>query len=337
MGSISKKAALALMLTIAASFFIRAEDKLLETSLINNVAPRRDTEGNILDIHDGCLHKFGDRYYLYGTAYGKTDGFGKANFYQCASSPDLVRWKLEGKLLKDPLEGVYYRPYLVFNSKTRKYVMWYNWYPTLWDGKCGVATSDTPQGPFEIQNSDVKVSQPKPGDFCIFADDDDTGYIIYTSIEKDHAVSIEKLNDDYLSSTQENSGFLATGCEATAMFKRQGVYYALFDNCCCFCQQGSGARVYVSSKPMGPYTWKDKLNINRDGKGKPIINAQQTYIAQIPTSAGNSYIWMGDRWTSTPDKIKGHDFQYWAPLEFTEDGAIRPLKRKDEWQIILIK
>jgi hypothetical protein len=41
---------------------------------------------------------------------------------------------------------------------------------------------------------------------------------------------------------------------------------------------------------------------------------------------------MGDRWHSTPDKIKGHDFQYWSsPLQFEEDGMIRQLRWEDQW------
>jgi len=106
---------------------------------ISNATPRCDASGNILDAHDGCLHKFGDRFYLYGTAYGKTDGFGKSNHYCCYSSADLVTWKPEGDLLTKPPEGVYYRPYVAYNAKTRKYVLWYNWYPTLWNGQYGVA------------------------------------------------------------------------------------------------------------------------------------------------------------------------------------------------------
>ena len=33
--------------------------------------------------------------------------------------------------------------------------------------------------------------------------------------------------------------------EAPAFFKRNGVYYALFGNCCCFCGHGSGIGVCV--------------------------------------------------------------------------------------------
>jgi hypothetical protein len=85
---------------------------------------------------------------------------------------------------------------------------------------------------------------------------------------------------------------------------------------------------------LGPYTQRG--NINRDEKGKTIITAQQTHIAQLPTAHGTEYIWMGDRWQSTPDKVKGHDFQFWSsPLKFDGDGNIAKLAREDEWSIEL--
>ena len=221
---------------------------------ISNVQPRRDVDGNIINAHDGCLERFGDRFYLYGTAYGKTDGFGTTNRFVVYSSPDLMRWTLHGDLVKGLRHGVHYRPYVKYNAKTRKYVLWYNWYPTLWNGQYAVAVSDMPQGPFTIHEPNVKVKEPKPGDLGLFVDDDGSGYLIYTSIGRNHGISIEKLADDYLSSTRENSGILAQGCEACALFRRNKTYYALFDGCCCFCAQGSGARVYTAKSPLGPYT-----------------------------------------------------------------------------------
>jgi hypothetical protein len=33
--------------------------------------------------------------------------------------------------------------------------------------------------------------------------------------------------------------------QAPAFFKRKGLYYALFGNCCCFCGHGSGIQVLL--------------------------------------------------------------------------------------------
>jgi hypothetical protein len=46
-------------------------------------------------------------------------------------------------------------------------------------------------------------------------------------------------------------------------------------------------------------------------------------------------MWMGDRWGSTPDGIKGHDFQVWLPLEFGDEGVVRPLAGLSVWQVTL--
>jgi len=120
----------------------------------------------------------------------------------------------------------------------------------------------------------------------------------------------------------------STNSATPAMFKRNGLYYVLFDTTTCFGPGGSGAQVYTATKPLGPYTFRG--NINRDEKGVPIIAAQQTYVAQLPTSRGPVWIWMGDRWGSRPDGVKGHDFQYWSrPLVFNEDGTIQKLKWAD--------
>ncbi|HNT35576.1 MAG TPA: hypothetical protein PKH07_11315, partial [bacterium] len=153
---------------------------------VQNTLPRTDVDGRIIDAHDGCLEYFDGRFYLYGTRYGETDGFTTANRYVCYSSDDLSHWTFHGEILQDPPEGVYYRPYVKYNPKTRKYVLWYNWYPRLWEGHYGVATSDSPRGLFVIENSDVSVTRPRPGDHGLMVDDDGKGYIIYTSIAEGH-------------------------------------------------------------------------------------------------------------------------------------------------------
>ncbi len=315
---------------------------------ISNVRPRRDVLGNIVDAHDGCLELFKGKYYLYGTRYGSTDGFGKTNRYVCYSSPDLVTWTPHGEILKDAPPRTYYRPYVKYNRSTGKYVMWYNA-----DNQYGVAVADDPAGPFIISNPNVpvKYSSHGIGDMGLFIDDDGTAYLAYTVIGtgdfggkvepiSHHQICVEKLTGDYLSSTQVASAFVAGNCEGPAMFKRKGIYYLLFDNTCCFGVDGSGARVFTSTSPMGPFQYMGNINIKAasarnlpspwtpPGSGRPdcIIKAQQTHVATLPTNKGTVYIWMGDRWGSRPDGIKGHDFQFWSsPLQFEDDGMIQSL------------
>ncbi len=229
--------------------------------VIDNVEPRMDQHGQIVDLHDGRVVKYQDRYYWYGTSYGSTNGFTKANRYHCYSSPDMSSWKNEGPLLADAPAGVYYRPHVIYNKATNVYVLWYNWYAELWDGRFGVAISENPEGPFKIVNDDVKMYRSKEGlgDFGLFVDDDGIAYISYNTISN-HRVSIEKLTEDYTSSTMINGGVIDEHMEAGSMFKRGDYYYLLTDYTCCFCNQGSGARVYMSKDPLQGYEYTGNIN-----------------------------------------------------------------------------
>ncbi len=350
------------------SFQLEMRPKGVQTVTIDNAAPRRDVNGQIIDAHDGCLQLFGARFYLYGTAYGTNDGYGPSNRYRVYSSPDLERWTLAGDLFKEQPTGVYYRPYVIFNQKTRKYVLWYNWYPEQWDGQTGVAVSDSPVGPFTIVNTNVPLSCAHAGDGSLFVDDDGTGYYIYTAIEQGYTVRVERLTPDYLGGTGETSGILTIGAEAPLLFRRGDLYYALSGPRCAFCPEGSEVLVYISILPLGPFKRCSSFNrhfengapttvtqstINVTGpKGEfvysptskvsyqnnaPVIPAQETWVAKIPTSEGPVFIWMADHWKSAPDGVKGHDFQYWSPpLSFNSyTHGILPVKNSERWSIKL--
>jgi len=183
---------------------------------------------------------------------------------------------------------------------------------------------------------------------------------------------VERLTPDYLASTGQASGILAIGTEAPVLFRRNNIYYALCGPRCAFCSEGSEVQVLTSTLPLGAYTSKPKANINRHpengtpvksvpelwavttsstngtlspgpedkipmiirSKNNPLISAQETWVARIPTPGGPAFIWMADRWQSTPDGIKGHDFQYWSPpLRFEPDGDLMPIENAGHWYI----
>lgn len=102
----------------------------------------------------------------------------------------------------------------------------------------------------------------------------------------------------------------------------------MFGECCCYCGEGSPVVSYVASSPLGPYT--------AQGTVTSAIPAQQTNIAPFNTPSGVEYMWVGDRWQSAPDHIKGHDFTYWGVLSFDEDGNVLPLPFQDSFQVNVI-
>ncbi len=335
-----------------------------QTFTISNVNPRYDTDGQIIDAHGGCIQFFNGRFYLYGNAFGTNRGDFQFDCpFAVYSSPNMVDWTFEGTLIKNPPHGVYYRPYVIFNATTKKYVLWYNWYQTLWNGQAGVAVSDSPTGPFEMVNQKAHLSGSSPGDGSLFVDDDGTAYYVYTDITNDYALRIERLTTNYLDSSGEASDFLGYGVEAPVLFRRNDFYYLFCSTLCADCPQGSQVSVDISYSPMGPYHLSGEINdyassnsmqakaydappadqTNSEGylhppKSPPFIRGQETWVARLPTGSGTpQFIWMADGWRSAKDGLRGHDFQYWsAPLKFNPDGSVEPLKFSPSWTITWI-
>jgi hypothetical protein len=63
------------------------------------------------------------------------------------------------------------------------------------------------------------------------------------------------------------------------------------------------------------------------------IQAQQTDIFSYNTPNGPAFMWIGDRWQSSPDGIKGHDFTFWYPLVFDNTGNVTAMTWVDNFTI----
>ena len=198
------------------------------------------------------------------------------------------------------------------------------------------------------------------GDFDIFVDPrDGAGYIAYGC---NYYMSIEKLTSDFTNTAPVPAGgngnatvvggafngtmFPDYFVEAPAMFERNGVYYLLYGHCCCFCFQGSGVLVFRSSSPMGPWTRQAigedlacVANTSINPRSTPgqgclyggvnqvsVTHAQQNFVIRVRGADGNeTFVWTGDLWQQSPDGLKGHEGQYWSPLNFSSDGSIEPM------------
>jgi beta-xylosidase len=132
----------------------------------------KDNTGMHINAHGGGVLFHEGVYYLYGEhkisgKLGNTAQVGVG----CYSSTDLYNWKNEGIALKvnesdslnDIAKGcILERPKVIFNSRTRKFVMWFHL--ELKDkgydaALSGVAVSDKPTGPFTF----VKSFRPNAG------------------------------------------------------------------------------------------------------------------------------------------------------------------------------
>ena len=306
---------------------------------ISNVIPRRDNTGAIMDAHDSKMVYDAETktYYWFAASYGNCTeppgnsgcasikiggcGFGTNHNVTLFTSKDLVTWDNQGVVFGAagnlPANSVLFAPKTVYNPTTRQYVMWFNYIVGSFSASFyGIATSPTPTGPFKLVVSKVDTLQyTDNGDENIFVDDDGTGYFVYTSLEKGHSVSVERMLPNY-NGTQGAAGSSGVigdpNVEAPMMFKRNGTYYVVFGRCCCYCGSGSTVSVYTAASPLGPYTKRSSLGE---------LRSQSTDIFGYIDSKGETqFMYIGDHWQSAPDGLKSHDFTVWAPLVFSADG-----------------
>ena len=75
------------------------------------------------------------------------------------------------------------------------------------------------------------------------------------------------------------------------------------------------------------------------------VAAQMFNVLTIPAAAlrgggggpdgGDYHLYYGERWQSTFDGLKAHDFSYMSVLQFDDAGVVAPLKFEDEFQLAL--
>lgn len=126
--------------------------------------PWLDNNGVHLNAHAAGVLFHEGTYYLYGEHKLAGETIGKIAVH-CYSSTDLYNWKDEGAALlasEDPASeisagSIIERPKVIYNAKTKKFVMWFHLEiknQLRKTGKSGVAISDTPTGPFTYLHSE---------------------------------------------------------------------------------------------------------------------------------------------------------------------------------------
>ena len=251
-------------------------------TFIDNLVPRRDTTGAIMDSHDFSIHKFPGTtgYTMVSISYGECVepaghgcdstpdhcGFQPNHTINVWSSADLSSgsWSFVTTAVSvdNRPPGTIYRPDAIWNPHTQQVVLWYNWLNAAghYEGYAAY-TAPSPAGPYtrvrESVNVTIQNATSSCGDFHLFVDPaDSTPYVIAGC---DFHMWIERLAPNMLDSAGDTSPtgrfeFPEYFIEAPALFFRGGLYYAVFGHCCCYCYQGSGAIVHTAPHPLGPWT-----------------------------------------------------------------------------------
>lgn len=356
----------------------------------------KDTDGKPIQAHGGGImyDEQTETYYWYGE--DKTHGYLPARGVRAYSSKDLYNWKDEGLALTaiesmdqftdDPLISKLYkgrddkaailndigtdrvieRPKVIYNDKTKKYVMWMHI-----DGPsetsdamyakahAGYALSDSPTGPFIYQESnrmdrapedaDYNGQPDQPGmarDMTLFKDDDGTAYLIYSS-EENMTIYISKLNDSYTDvvgwhrdgKEERDSTYKAVygvdyvrvfpGAqrEAPALFKYQGKYYMITSGATGW--DPNPARYTVADDIFGE--WKPMRNPAVGEKASTTFDSQSTHVIPVDPENGK-FIYMGDRWKK---EDLANSSYVWLPIEFGQEDEMI-LQWYDEWDLSIL-
>jgi hypothetical protein len=180
------------------------------------------------------------------------------------SSDNLVTWTHEGIALARPEKGwgnlgTSGRPHVLYNQKTKKYVLWYWFHPRDPAVFQMVAVADQPTGPFQpLGPREVGTWSGFASDHNVFQDDDGKGYLVYTDHTTaagrtgDYLIRIDSLTDDYLASNKEGVLALPGMHEAPALSKYKGKYIVAASGV-----EGWGGTVNdyaVADKPLGPWS-----------------------------------------------------------------------------------
>ncbi|MFD2969234.1 family 43 glycosylhydrolase [Sphingobacterium bambusae] len=296
-----------------------------------------DELGRAVDAHDGEVTYFEGKYYLYGTSYdcgfewnNKTAPFCGFKSY---SSTDMVNWTDEGflfdaqnELWQNRCDGKTYgcfRPHVVFNTNTSRYVLWINVYDNVSGYR--VFTSESPTGPFvEVAEPKIAVNASQPaaglnnGDHDLFVDEDGRCYLAITDWRRDGAIVIEELTEDYLSGTGRVSDLVTSGrTEAPALFKRKGIYYLTYSDPNCGYCAGTGTSYKTAKSPLGP--WSEGIQISDNSCG-----GQPSFVTALQVDNETVFLYGSDLWNNAAKNEALANF-FWAPLTFDADGAIEPL------------
>jgi hypothetical protein len=306
----------------------------------NTVQPWLDTRGHALNAHGAGMMFYKGDYYLYGEIKNSPTWLVsgqswdcyrvKAVGISCYSSADLVHWRYRGVALAAVEDSssdldtgrVIERPKVIFNSRTRKFVMWMHVDDRTYHyARAGVAMSENPEGPFHYLGS-FRPDGAECRDLTLFEDEDARAYLIFSS-EHNTAMHVQPLTADYLRPAPGYHRIL-TGLkrEAPAVFSFHHKYYMITSLCSGW--DPNAAAWAMADSMMGD--WKQQGNPCRGRDSEVTYSAQSAYVQPILGKPG-TFLFAADRWNKTNLAVSRY---LWLPLSITQGKPV--IRWKASWQ-----
>lgn len=208
-------------------------------------------------------------YYAYGT--------NASNGIEVYTSEDLVSWRKTSQLAlhKDSTwaERWFWAPEVYYIAEKNKFYMYFTA-----DEHIGVATADSPLGPFMQQEKEPMWADGKAIDNSLFIDDDGTPYLYFVRFTDGSVVWMAELEDDLktikretlkpcINVSQNWERIQGRINEGPFIVKHQGIYYMTY-SANHFESHYYGVGYATASSPHGPWT---KFS------GNPILLKPQGY------------------------------------------------------------
>lgn len=302
-----------------------------------------DTDEKAINAHGGNILFHNGIYYWYGEH--KTEGLSEKEHadggVHCYTSNDLIHWHDQGMMLRldnqkneDLQHGCNSdRPKVVYNKKTKTFVMFFKLY--LKDmgtdtGYVGVATSQSPTGPFIYKHKFLGGNSANgTGDFAMFIDSDGSLYHIAVQKPSKNLV-VGKMRKDYLmpEGKYKTCKGITLKTEAPAIFKHKNKYLMLASGSSGW--KPNAARAFSARKLSGP--WESLGNPLKgtnphNGLDENLsFGGQSNFVFEIPGSG--HFIAMFD--INKPE----HPYEslyIWLPVDI-KDGRMTILWH-DEWDM----
>lgn len=278
-------------------------------------------DGEHLQAHGAGLIVENGTYYMVGEDKSGGHSFSNVN---CYSSTDLVQWKLVGAVLTRQASGdlgpnrVVERPKVIYNDRTRKYVLWMHMDSSNYgEARVAVASGDSVCGRYQYIRSFQPLGR-ESRDMGLFKDDDGKGYLL--TEDRKHGLRIVALSDDYLSPTTDVFSWKLEGgnrVEAPAMIKLGRTYF-MFASMMTGWDSNENQYTTSTSLTGGWSSWKKFAD-----NGSKTYNSQTTYILK---TSETSAIYLGDRWLK--DNLMASTY-VWLPL--TISGTSVTMKNFVSW------
>ncbi len=313
-----------------------------------------DTDGNVINASDGGMIYVDGVYHWYGMALRSLPFAGKGQGGQTTTtgvvmyaSEDLKSWRYEGVILPcsdkegDDLYGPmrFERPKIIYNEKTKKFVLWCHYvkYPgdhgfEAGTADAGAAVCDTVNGTYQWLGYTRPIDDAGyVRDCTLYKDADGTAYFVYDRHvgadfrEGDRCLYIVKLNEDYLSFSEEYRRLdAAYWREAAAIVKHDGYYFMITSDLTSW--DFNQARYFRAQELFGP--WEVMGDPCVGDEAHTTFDSQTTYIFKVEGKE-DLYIHMAERHNT---KNFEHCSYIWLPIAFGENHTLS-LSYQKEWEI----